>query len=278
MFQHILLATDFSQPALLAAQTAATFARAFESRVTLLNVRAPGAPDDFAARLEALQLLREERFGHLPNVEFAAVEHAHPELAIADHVREHEVDLVVAGRHGEQNLQDRLLGTTTERLVRHAPTSVLVVHPALREPLVLLKHVLVGSDFSDASRPAVKAAAKIARALDAWVTLMHVYDLLPTTMELLEAPYRQGEEHTLAAAMTRKLEEIQTQELEGVPSEVVLERNKNAVAAISDFAGDRQVDLVVVGTHGRTGLSRFLLGSVAERVVRHAPCSVLAVR
>jgi nucleotide-binding universal stress UspA family protein len=278
MFKHVLLATDFSTPALLAAQTAATFARAFESRVTLLNVREPGGTDDIALRLEALQLLREERFGHLPNVEFAVVEGSHAERAIADHVRDHAVDLVVAGRHGQQNLQDRLLGTTTERLVRHAPTSVLVVHPALREPLVLLKHVLVGTDFSEASLPAVTSAGRIARSLDAWVTLMHVYDLLPSTMELLEAPYRQGEEHTLAAAMTRKLESIRASQLEGVPSEVVLERNKNAVAGLCDFADNRKVDLMVMGTHGRTGLSRFLLGSVAERVVRFAPCSVLVVR
>lgn len=278
MFKHVLLATDFSSPALLAAQTAATFARAFESRVTLLNVRDPSGSDDVATRLEALQLLRDERFGHLPNVEFAVVEGSHPEIAIADHVSAHEVDLVVAGRHGEQNLQDRLLGTTTERLVRHVPTNVLVVHPALREPLVLLKHVLVGSDFSEASLPAVTTAGRIARALDAWVSLMHVYDLLPATMELLEAPYREGEEHTLAAAITRKLESLQASQLDGVPSEVVLVRNKNAVAGLCDFADNRDVDLLVVGTHGRTGLSRFLLGSVAERVVRHAPCSVLVVR
>jgi nucleotide-binding universal stress UspA family protein len=278
MFHHLLLATDFSPPALLAAQTTATLARAFGSRVTLLHVVEPGGTVDAALRLDGLAALRKERFGHLEQVEFTLVDSPHPYRAIAEHADKAGADLIVAARHGEHELGERLLGTTTERLVRHAGLSVLVVHPAMREPLVLLKHVLVGTDFSESALRALTAAGSIARKLDAWVTVMHVYDLLPATVELLEEPYRAGEDHTLAAAMTKRLEAMRVSQLEGVPSEALLERDKSPVAGLCDYASNRRVDLMVLGTHGRTGLARFLLGSVAERVVRHAPCSVLVVR
>jgi nucleotide-binding universal stress UspA family protein len=136
-----------------------------------------------------------------------------------------------------------------------------VVHPAQREALTSLKHIVVGSDFSELSAPAIDAAAEVARLFEARVTLMHVYDVIPPVPVLED-----------------ELEKLRASRLDGVPSAVKVLRDKSTVTALCEWADDHEVDLIALGTHGRTGAARLLLGSVAERTVRHAPCAVLVVK
>jgi nucleotide-binding universal stress UspA family protein len=75
-----------------------------------------------------------------------------------------------------------------------------------------------------------------------------------------------------------KLEALRAEHFGGYPVDVLAIRDRSAVTALCDWANEHSVDLIVLGTHGLTGLSRLLLGSVSERTVRHAPCSVLVVR
>ena len=93
----------------------------------------------------------------------------------------------------------------------------------------------------------------------------------------LEQPHARDRE--LEAAVHGHLDRIRAEvfsEVDDVKTVVV--RSPSAPEAICELAGEGDADLVVVGTHGRTGLARFLIGSVSERVVRHAPCPVLAIR
>jgi nucleotide-binding universal stress UspA family protein len=184
-------------------------------------------------------------------------------------------DLIVAGRHGEHRLDERLIGSTTERMVRHAPCSVLVVHPVQREGLTSLKHIVAGTDFSDSSNPAIDAAAALAKSFEAWVTLMHVYDVVPPVPVLEDSAYAGSD---FASMCQAALEKLRAARLDGVPSTVQVLRDKSTVTALSEWADDHEVDLMVLGTHGRTGAARLLLGSVAERTVRHAPCAVMVVK
>ena len=276
MFKHILLATDFSKSALLAAGAAHDLAKHLGAKVALMNVVPPGTEGGVAQRQEFLEVLRDERFADLdPAPDLVAVESDRASFAICKHAETIGADLIVAGRHGEHTLTEKLIGSTTERIARHAPCSVFVAHPTQRDPLVLLTHVLVGTDFSDESVPAAETASALAKAFEAGVTLMHVYDIFPP-VELLQGP--KSEDGNFRALLEDKLDETRKRYFDGIPGDSQLLRDKSTVTAMCDWADDHEVDLIVLGTHGLTGLRRLLLGSIAERVVRHAPCSAMVVR
>ncbi len=137
-----------------------------------------------------------------------------------------------------------------------------------------VKHILVPTDLSDTSEGALAAAIEIARAYHARLTLLHVWSV-PNTgyAELLNWPLEGMEEAARKAldeveARTRKLHVETDSVLQmGAESEQILELVKA-----------RSIDLVVMGTHGRRGLSRVFLGSVAEKVVRLSPVPVLTIR
>jgi nucleotide-binding universal stress UspA family protein len=138
--------------------------------------------------------------------------------------------------------------------------------------------ILCPVDFSAGSGEALRVAAELARERDAALVLVHVWSPAQMTMgEGYLAPaviqdMVDGETAQLAKSKTEAqqlgVKEVATRLLTGVPWDEIVS------AARSDSA----VDLIVIGTHGRTGLAHVLLGSVAEKVVRHAPCPVLVVR
>lgn len=142
-------------------------------------------------------------------------------------------------------------------------------------------HILVATDFSEASQPALRAAAAQAAASGSKISLAHVFD--PTPMvppAAIPAPRRM--EDSIAKELSQKVEEELTRIRQAVFPEVgdvqvVPLRHANAAFALCEYAENNGVDLIVLGTHGRTGLKHLLIGSVAERVVRHAHCPVLTV-
>jgi nucleotide-binding universal stress UspA family protein len=143
----------------------------------------------------------------------------------------------------------------------------------------MFKKILVGLDFSPASSEALLMAAGLAARYGAFLTLLHVHDAAPYTLssdfELFTAEQRdrlrEQLEKALAAAQLQAsaagVASVQTRLLEGAPANV-----------IAHYAEEGGFDLVVLATHGRRGLQHAMLGSVAERVVRLAPCPVLTVR
>jgi universal stress protein A len=134
--------------------------------------------------------------------------------------------------------------------------------------------ILVPYDFSPASAKALAWAADLQRSLgDLPVHVIHVVDPLPVTApEMLLAVLSERDLKEIAEALSRAVRESKIT----ATTEVIL-----APAAghmIVDVARRRNIDLIAMGTHGRGGLSRLVLGSVAEFVVRHAPCPVVTVR
>jgi len=140
------------------------------------------------------------------------------------------------------------------------------------------QHFLVPVDFSEDANQAVKYASDLASKLGARVTLLHVIQLLPLGSGdmSMTVPYSyiQDLEANTTSRMQAYLERVTAAGLEGeiavvhgVPFQEILETAKT-----------QQVDLIIMGTHGHTGLQHVLLGSVAEKVVRLAPCPVLVVR
>ena len=142
------------------------------------------------------------------------------------------------------------------------------------------KRICCPIDFSDASRAAMEVAADLARRQGADLVLLHAYPIPGYTFpdgSVVASPKMMQE---LADQAERHLEEWRAaaEGLVGAPRVTTHKAVGEPAAEIVAYAKERRVDLVVVGTHGRTGLEHALMGSVAERVVRRAHCPVLTVR
>ena len=139
-------------------------------------------------------------------------------------------------------------------------------------------HILVPTDFNPASDAALACAKELAARFDARLTLLHaVNDPMATgvwTPDVYVPATPEMQDKLLRAARERLEGTLSAEERTrfGVTIEA---RIGGAAEIIEQFAGEQKVDLIVMGTHGRRGLSHMLLGSVAERLVRHAPCPVL---
>ena len=143
---------------------------------------------------------------------------------------------------------------------------------------MLVQHILVPIDFSATADRALEYAIALAQQLHARLTLLHVLHLTPLeTGDILTAPhgdYVQTLETEAQHLLQASLERVQRVGLQGD----ALLANGTPAQTIMDTAGEQGVDLILMGTHGRTGLTHVLLGSVAEHVVRQAPCPVLVIR
>ncbi len=140
------------------------------------------------------------------------------------------------------------------------------------------KHILVATDLSPAARSALEAGADLARRSGARVTILNVIDFsgLGDSRVLRETLLQLQRE--LRADATPRLDALCKELFKDIPVEIEIVEGMGASVAIAQHARDHGVDLIVVASHGRTGLKRVVLGSVAERVVRSAPCDVLVVR
>jgi nucleotide-binding universal stress UspA family protein len=141
--------------------------------------------------------------------------------------------------------------------------------------MIPFKQILVPIDFGVAMQPAIDLALALAEAAGAKVTLVHAFDVMPFTnvspyaMQIDAEPILAGLERELKAVCERtraKWRNVDAVIARGAPLDVILDTTKA-----------RECDLIVIGTHGRHGLSRALLGSVAERVVRSSLVPVLTV-
>jgi nucleotide-binding universal stress UspA family protein len=206
------------------------------------------------------------------------IERGHPYAELIRRADSWKADLVVVGSHGHTGLGHLLLGSVAQRVVAHAHCSVLVTRPAPTSGVVL-----VATDLSDPSLPAIRAAADEASRRGARLVVLSVVDWSGASwMAAAGGPFGivpavasvelQRESHRLLLEMlTQAIGRIgatgEPRVLEGSPATTIVE-----------CAKELQAELVVVGTHGRTGLARLALGSVAQKVIQTAPCPVLAVR
>ena len=147
---------------------------------------------------------------------------------------------------------------------------------AMNSPLApdLWKKVLVPTDFSECSLPGLKAAVEMHRRTGVEVCLLHVTEPPFEGLRVQTGNLHKQMDHT-AREELRKLAEKHFPHASGLRRLVVEGRPADMICRT---AADEQVDAIIIPTHGRSGLKHILLGSVAEEVVRHAPCSVLVVR
>jgi len=191
-------------------------------------------------------------------------------------LKDEKPDLVVMGSHGRMGLLHVLMGSVAEGIVRRSPAPVWVLRKPRRWPP---KRILVPVDFDDSSRRVLRTASELARLFSARLEIVHIS---PTVENL--APFPEMRVYfppTLSEDLRKKAHERLKSLVAGSVSSKVPTRLHGLSGVPADSicrnARSTRADLIVIPTHGRKGLARLLLGSVAESVVRHAPCSTLTL-
>lgn len=269
--KRILAPTDYSACAEHSVQHAAYLADQYGAELHVLHVflvqhrdeePRQGAADPGPERDEA-------------GVVHAEMERESVPLAILEYADAHDIDLIVMGTHGRTGLEHLLLGSVAEKVVRRATQTVFTVCEGAR-PGRAVRRILVPLDFSEPSRLALRYASELARTYGAHLALLHVVEnvLLPGIYGMEPVPVDTPE----VKARAREALQEMIREEDGSEQATFEVKVGHAVDAIVDYAKAQEVDLIVIATHGRTGLKHFLLGSVAENVVRMAPCPVFTVK
>ena len=147
--------------------------------------------------------------------------------------------------------------------------------------MIAIKNILVATDFGPASETALRYGRALASQFGARLHLLHVTENLHLAASsgygYTSLPYRMQQE--IESAGRKQTNALLTEEdRQALRAVAVTITDNSPAAAIAEYARGNDIDLVLVGTHGRGGLSHLLMGSVAERVVRTAPCPVLTVR
>jgi nucleotide-binding universal stress UspA family protein len=186
-------------------------------------------------------------------------------------VEESEVDLLVMGTHGRTGIQRFLLGSIAGQVVRHAPTPVFTTG-AIDEPW-RVERVLVATDGSENAEVAARHGVDIAARYGATVDVLSVVDTDAVAVDVRSERLVETLTERSQAAVDRV---VALADERGVEANGTVTRGRPE-RAIVDAVEEGGADLVAMGTHGRSGVRRLVLGSVAEAVVRTSPSPVLTV-
>jgi nucleotide-binding universal stress UspA family protein len=198
-----------------------------------------------------------------------------PWAQIVELLEREPFDLAVIGTHGRTGLSRILLGSVAEKVVRHAPCSVLAVHP--HDEPAPYTHALCPVDFTPSSRHAIDLATSLVRPGGAGITLLHVLEIpVAYSGEVMITDFARDLDGRAARQLDQWAASARTKVTVSIATKTRI--GYAGAQVLSAIDHDRTIDLVVVGSHGRTGVKRALLGSVAEKVVRHARCPVLVAR
>jgi nucleotide-binding universal stress UspA family protein len=293
MFEKILVPVDFSEASRSAFGHAAVLAAAFGSSIELVHV-VEHVEHSHPVFWSRELLLAEDLHARVVRNAEASVQALVPLVAVpsgvpattrvlsgtmpatlVDHAKATGTNLIVVSTHGRTGLSRWLLGSVSERLLRAAPCPVLVARGGSVASPPRLARILVAVDLSEQSRRALSVAAGMAGKLGATLHVLYAW----------AAPfYGEGAEHH--AGLFDRIREQARAELDefvagsGVPSSVAIETtivSGTPSAEILEWARQTHPDLLVLGTHGRGGIKRLVLGSVAEATARYADCATLVV-
>lgn len=201
-----------------------------------------------------------------------------PDEVIAQAAAEREAELIAIGSHGHTGIARMLLGSVAASTIRHATCDVLVCRgPAARAPFL---RPLVATDFSPVTAKLLAHASRVS-APGVPFDILHAWQLPTgswgaTLLGQARFPWSTVRDAVLASA--RSLADKLVDDHEGLGHPLHVELVQGPPSSVITHAAERAGnDLIAVGAHGRRGVRRLLLGSVAESTVRHSPCSVLVV-
>jgi nucleotide-binding universal stress UspA family protein len=296
---RILCPIDASEPSAQAALQAIAFARWSGARVTALHVTTPS----YAVALELLPLVTEQQradaeealrgwmctrfrqaFKSGISVDLL-VKCGTPAQEILACATELPADLIVMGTHGESGFDHLVLGSITEKVLRLARCPVLTVPPhSVATSRLPFERILCALDFSDCSLAALEFAMTTAMGSGAALTLAHVLEWPwhePPPPAFDELPRAEAE---ALGAYRQRREQQALDRLKALAPEGLRDRCHTRVShgrsyvEILRLAADEQVDLIVLGVHGRNAIDMAIFGSTSSQVLRRATCPVLTLR
>ncbi len=289
----ILVPIDFSEFSSNALNYAISLAEKFQSKLTLLHAVVLFEDDvNEEERLQEYEELVRRREKNIDAHMKTNLQKAHQKGiavesiilrsvsaadAILEYLNEHSFDLIVMGTHGRTGLKHIFLGSVAEKVVRLAPVPVLSVHRSVQK--FDLSKLVVPIDFSIYSKNAAENAISLAKNFGAQVKFIHVVE-----KDIHPSFYAAGVESIFQ--IDTSLQERVIQNMKGfleeqitskIDSEFIVKEGR-AHREIVEYAQQEKADLIVISTHGLTGLEYLLLGSTAEKVVRWASCPVLTIK
>lgn len=266
--EKILLATDRSEHSEGAIREAIKFASKCSSRI-YASMTIETNPEYETIGSNVFEKEEGEATAYLDSIKARAVkegvacettlhESTDASQAIVDEAAEKKVDMIVIGRHGRKGVAKALMGEVAAKVIAHAPCKVLVVPRAAQ---IEYRNILVATDGSAHAVAALNEAIAIAKRCGSRIIAL--------------SAMRDETEREEARNFSNKAAE--TAKKEGVEAEAVTPTGRS-FNAIVETAGGRGVDLIVMGTYGKTGLKKVLMGSSTEKVIGNAGCAVLVVK
>jgi len=287
--RNILLATDGSAYSEGAIKEALYLAKACDSRLAVIYILEVN-PEFETEGLKFVEKMELDAREHLERVKKdAAKENVELEVivrrtdepykAIVEEAEKRGTDVIVMGRRGRTGLKKILMGSVTTKVIGHSPCNILIVP---KDAGISCKKILIATDGSKYSSAAASKAIDIARRCGSDLTVLAVVPLELSAGIDPDTGYSQTQLEHIAkeafAATEKGLQEVKTMaEKEGIKAEGTILGGRPH-EAIVETTIRKKIDLVVVGSHGRTGLKKLFLGSVAERVVGLSPSAVLVVK
>jgi len=287
MFDKVLFPTDGSDGAAAVFEHVLDVAEAHDATVHVLNVADTTRESVTQIRGQVIDALEQagvrivqetaERASDRGVPTVTEVMQGEPYRTIVDYADTYDIDLVIMPTHGRRGLERFLLGSTTERVVRRSDVPVLTVRPdddvTVRYPY---RNVLVPTDGSDPAGAALSVGIDVASTASAALHLLSVVDVtslgVDVRTDIQTAALEESATEILDVAAER------AREAGVAPAATAVEFGGSVPRTIRTYVGDHDIDLLIVGTHGRTGFDRYVLGSVTEQLVRTAPVPVLTVR
>ncbi len=281
IFRKILCPVDFTDNSVAVIDQAAELARRDNALLYLMYVmfipmKNPAELAQYEVKISAEpDKLRLERIArkHLAGVRHELVVQAGwPAEVIERAAQELDVDLIAMATHGRTGISRLFLGSVAEHVIRTSKRSVLSFGPGTA--IGALTKILCPVDFAPESIAALKFAARLAREYASALDLLHV---VPVPFEPSEVPVEPPTPEWQQDARAR-LAKFAAENLGAEVKCNLRARRGDPASRILEVENERRPDLVVMGTHGRTGLTHLVLGSVAERTVRESTVPVLTVR
>ncbi|MFD1587401.1 universal stress protein [Halorientalis brevis] len=284
MIDQILFPTDGSEAAADVFEFAQQIALEHDATLTVLNVadtnrdsvtQISGEVID-ALETEGEQIVQELADDANPRVSIRTdVVQGEPRQTIVEYGERIDADLIVMPTHGRRGLERVLLGSVTERVVSTATVPVLAVNPGDDgAPSYPCDDVLVPTDGSEGATRALRTGVDLAKATGA---TLHVLTVVETASLGFDARsmLKDEELESNATETITEATDVAEASLDDVRSSI---RHGRPYREIRAYVDDNDVDLIAMGTHGRTDFSRYLLGSVANKLLRSSPVPVLTVR
>jgi nucleotide-binding universal stress UspA family protein len=285
--ENLLLATDGSQFSEGAIREAIRLAKRCSSKLSVLSVIETNpeyetiAPQFLEkaekAAQEHLRAVKEQAKKEGVDCTTSILEGEDSFNYISDEAAKNAISMIIMGRRGKTGLKRLMMGSTTARVIGHAPCNVLVVPSAAR---VEFKNILVATDGSRYATAAASEAIGIALKNKGKLIVMAV---VPSeSMQPMDIVHSQMSRDVIAETEMKEAEKNakavkEAAQKEGVAVEAFIMGGKPS-DAIVQTANEKNVDVIMLGSHGKTGIDKLLMGSVAERVIVLSSCAVLVVK